>query len=153
MGRSRAPLVALVAVLFAMAGGCSASLMAIDFGSEYLKVCLIKPGKIPIAIVVNEMSKRKTPALVGEVAGDRVSGEEASSLAVRYPDLIFSRVRDVLGRTADDPMVVDMLKEHKLPYELVNDPVRKTAAFKINSTTSYLAEELQVSHLQHFCNE
>jgi hypoxia up-regulated 1 len=58
---------------------CHASLMAIDLGSEYLKVCLIKPGRTPIAIVVNEMSRRKSPALVGFVKGERLVSEEAST--------------------------------------------------------------------------
>lgn len=57
------------------------------------QVCLVKPGRTPISIVVNEMSKRKTPALVGLVQEggsegvSRVLGEEAFSLAIRYPQV------------------------------------------------------------------
>ena len=100
-----APLLALLALFLLAAQPAASSLMAIELGSEYLKVCLIKPGRTPIAIVGNEMSRRKSPALVGVVNGDRVLGEEAFSLGIRYPDLIFSRTRDLLGRRADDPLV------------------------------------------------
>ena len=42
-------------------------------------------------MVINEMSKRKTAAQVAFVEGDRLLGEEAAALAVRYPDRVFSR--------------------------------------------------------------
>jgi hypoxia up-regulated 1 len=119
--------------------------MAIDLGSEYLKVCLIKPGRTPIAIVVNEMSRRKSPALVGMAGEDRLLGEEAFSFAIRYPTTVFSRTRDLLGRSAADPYVQNMLAANLLPYELVDHPERKTAMAKINGSTAYLAEELVVS--------
>ncbi len=125
-----------------------AALMAVDWGSEYLKVCLIKPGRTPIAVVVIEMSKRKSPALVGLVAEDRVSGEEAFSLGVRYPERIFHRVRDLLGRSAQDPAVVALMKEHHLPYTLEDHPQRQTATVKLNETASHLAEELAVGLLR-----
>ena len=122
----------------------SASLMAIDFGSEFVKVCLIKPGRTPIAVVVNEMSRRKTPALVGVLSKDRLIGEEAFSFAVRYPDTIFQRARDLLGKPADDPTLARMLKDHYLPHETVWHPSRRVAAYKLGENSSIGAEELVV---------
>lgn len=136
------------ALLCQLLAACTASLMAIDLGSEYLKVCLIKPGRTPISIVVNEMSRRKSPALVGVINDDRVLGEEAFTFAIRYPEKIFARTRDSLGRSKGDPVVSALMAEHHLPYELVDHQDRHTVAYKVNSTQSYLAEELVVSQMR-----
>ncbi|KAF8058449.1 HSP70-17 [Scenedesmus sp. PABB004] len=140
------------ALLGAALLGASASLMAIDLGSEYLKVCLVKPGRTPISIVVNEMSRRRSPALVGLVEGGRVLGEEAFSLGVRYPGLIFSQLRNLLGRSAADAETARLLSEHRLPYKVVDDPRTGTAALQVNETHAYLVEEL-VAGLFHYAKQ
>ena len=81
-------LLAVAAVAQLAAGG---PLMAIDFGGEFIKVSVVKPGRTPISIVPNEMSKRRTSAAVAFVNRDRLLGEEAAALAVRYPDRIYTR--------------------------------------------------------------
>lgn len=127
--------------------GCSshASMMAVDLGSEFMKVSLIKPGKTPISIVVNEMSKRKSPALVGVVKGERLLGEEAFSMSVRYPDSIFTRVRDLLGKPANDPALHQLLQAHSLPFKVVpHSPDRNTAAVQGQDGSVHSAEELMV---------
>jgi hypoxia up-regulated 1 len=139
----------LAVVILSMLAICSqvqASLMAVDLGSEFIKVSLIKPGRTPISIVVNEMSKRKTPALVGFAPdGERLLGEEAFSFAARYPETVYARTRDLLGKTAEDETLKAMLDEHMLPYKLVAHPSRPgVAAMQFNSTTAFAAEELVV---------
>ena len=141
-------LLLVAAVACQLIATCTASLMAIDLGSEYLKVSLIKPGRTPISVVVNEMSKRKAPALVGMIGEDRLLGEEAFSFAIRYPDLVFSRSRDFLGRDPDDPYVRQLLSDHYLPYKIERHPLSKLIALKVNSTTSYTVEELVVGTFQ-----
>jgi hypothetical protein len=136
----------LLLLLAAGAGLAHGSLMAIDLGSEYLRAVLIKPSGrgSPLQIVVNEMSRRKSPALVGVAGEDRLLGEEAFSFAIRYPTTVFSRTRDMLGRSARDPIVQNMLSTNLLPYELLDHPERGTVMAKVNSTAAYLAEELVV---------
>ena len=51
----------------------------------------MKPGRTPISVVVNEMSKRKTSAQVAFVDNERLLGEEAVALSVRYPDRVYAR--------------------------------------------------------------
>jgi hypothetical protein len=131
-------------LLLALACVASAAVVSIDLGSEYVRACLIKPGKVPIQVVTNEMSRRKSPNLVGVVEGDRLAGEEAFSMGIRHPVHIISRVRDMLGRSVDDPLVQQLVSDHRLPYELLEHPDRKTVAVAINKTASLLAEELQV---------
>jgi hypoxia up-regulated 1 len=121
-------LLAIVLLAAAALPAARAALLAIDFGSENLKMCLVKPGRTPISIVVNEFSRRKSPSLVGVIAGDRVVGEEGVTMAVKRPQEVFMRTRDLLGRRADDPFLREMLDTHLLPYEVVPHPRRSGAA-------------------------
>lgn len=52
-----------------ISGAYGGPLMAVDFGGEFIKVSVVKPGRTPISIVPNEMSKRRTSAQVGFAAG------------------------------------------------------------------------------------
>ncbi|EFJ52505.1 heat shock protein Hsp70G [Volvox carteri f. nagariensis] len=138
-----------VACVALMTHAATAALMSIDLGSEYLKVCLVKPGRTPISIAVNEMSKRKSPALVGVVNGERLLGEEAFSFAVRYPESIFQRARDFLGKDPDDPTIAAMLTEQGLPYKVVPHPKRGVASLQLADDTIYSPEELVGSILYY----
>ena len=131
--------------------GAAGSLMAIDLGSEYLKVCLVKPGRTPISVVVNEMSRRKSPALVGLLPdGERVLGEEAYSLAIRYPGSIFGGIRDLLGRSAGSAASTRAVALHGLRGTLEDHPSRRTAAVRVNETDAFLVEELVVRSIAAF---
>lgn len=143
LGRAAALLLALLAGTAIAATASHGSLMSIDLGAEFLKVCLVKPGRTPIAVVVNEMSRRKSPALVGVVNTERLLGEEAFSFAVRYPELIVQRARDLLGKDPDDPTIAALLAGQGLPYEVVPHPTRGNAAIKLGDTV-YATEELVV---------
>ena len=138
-------LVGVLLLLACMVGSSFGSMMAVDLGSEYLKVALLKPGRTPISIVVNEMTRRKSPALVGVVNGERLLGEEAFSLAVRYPDSIYTRVRDMLGKPATDPALQALLQAQNLPFSLVpHSQERPSAAVQTKDGSVHSAEELMV---------
>lgn len=54
----RAGVPAMILLLFAFAALVStaqAAVLAVDLGSESLKVSIVKPGRTPISIVLNEM--------------------------------------------------------------------------------------------------
>lgn len=57
----------------------TASVIGIDYGSEWFKVSIVKPG-IPLDIVLNHESKRKTPTVVLVRNGDRRYGSDAVAL-------------------------------------------------------------------------
>ena len=57
----------------------AAGLMGIDFGTDWYKVALVKPG-IPLELILNKESQRKTDALVTIRDGVRYFGSEGASL-------------------------------------------------------------------------
>ncbi|XP_061965182.1 heat shock 70 kDa protein 17-like [Populus nigra] len=118
---------------------------SIDLGSDWLKVAVVnlKPGQTPISIAINEMSKRKTPALVAFQSGTRLLGEEAAGITARYPDKVYSHLRDMLGKTYDQ--VKEFLDAMYLPFDVVEDS-RGAVAFRIEDESGnvglYSVEEL-----------
>ncbi|XP_042436659.1 heat shock 70 kDa protein 17-like [Zingiber officinale] len=115
---------------------------SVDLGSEWMKVAVVnlKPGQIPISIAINEMSKRKSPALVAFHGGDRLVSEEAAGIAARYPDKVYSFVRDMIGKPYK--YVKDLTESLYLSYDLVEDS-RGAAGIRIDDgVTVYSAEEL-----------
>ncbi|XP_030516337.1 heat shock 70 kDa protein 17 [Rhodamnia argentea] len=117
---------------------------SVDLGSEWVKVAVvnIRPGQSPITVAINEMSKRKSPALVAFQPGARLLGEEAAGLVARYPDKVFSQVRDLLGKPLDyAKRVMDSMY---LPFSVVEDS-RGAVSFRIHDGEAeavYSVEEL-----------
>lgn len=105
-----------------------------------------------MTIVINEISKRKTPALVSIIDGERLIGEDANALIARFPDKIFARARDFLGRRFDDPDIKHMIKERFTDYTIVADGDRGTVAFKADDGLVYSAEEI-VASLFYYAKE
>ncbi|XP_034887863.1 heat shock 70 kDa protein 17 [Populus alba] len=118
---------------------------SIDLGSDWLKVAVVnlKPGQTPISVAINEMSKRKTPALVAFQSGTRLLGEEAAGITARYPDKVYSHLRDMLGKTYDQ--VKEFLDAMYLPFDVVEDS-RGAVAFRVEDESGnvglYSVEEL-----------
>ncbi|KAK3005463.1 hypothetical protein RJ639_016476 [Escallonia herrerae] len=117
-----------------------AAVSSIDLGSEWLKVAVVnlKPGQTPISVAINEMSKRKSPALVAFHDGSRLIGEEAAGLAARYPHKVYSRVRDLLGKPYNYSK--NLLDSMYLPFATVED-LRGAAAIETDQGV-YSPEEL-----------
>ncbi|KAJ8642203.1 hypothetical protein MRB53_018897 [Persea americana] len=132
----------LIVILSLGAIPSESAVSSIDLGSEWMKVAVVnlKPGQIPISVAINEMSKRKSPALVAFHGGIRLIGEEAAGIVARYPEKVYSRVRDMIGRPYSySKALIDSLY---LPYDLVEDS-RGAAAIRIDDgVTVFTAEEL-----------
>ena len=67
-----------------------AAVLAIDYGSEWIKASLMKPG-VPFDVLLNKDSKRKIQASVGWKRDDRVFSQDAFNLVRCPPDLILGR--------------------------------------------------------------
>lgn len=119
------------------------SVCSIDLGSESMKVAVVhlKPGQSPISIAINEMSKRKSPALVAFNGGDRLVAEEAAGISARYPDKVIVQARDMVGKSYDQ--VKALADSLYLPYDIVEDS-RGAAGIRVDNEgrTVYSVEEL-----------
>ena len=89
-------------------------------------------------------TKRKTPALVAYLKGDRLMGEEAAAVAARVPDLALGQLRDFLGVRADSPGVAALLADHHLPWKVVPAKGRGTVAFQLGAGDPVTVEEAVV---------
>ncbi|VFQ92692.1 unnamed protein product [Cuscuta campestris] len=125
-----------------------AAVSSIDLGSESLKVAVVnlKPGQPPISIAINEMSKRKTPSLVAFLSGARLIGEEASGLLARYPDKVFSHLRELIGKPFDH--AVKYLDSLHLRYDVFPEESRNVAVFRTENG-NFTAEELVAMVLKY----
>lgn len=72
----------------------SASVIGIDLGTDWFKVSIVKTG-IPLDIVLNTESKRKTPAMVAIRNGVRLFGNEAAGLVSVWILFCFESGRDI----------------------------------------------------------
>ncbi len=57
----------------------SASVLAIDFGTEWTKAALVKQG-IPLEIVLTKDTKRKEQSVIGFKGNERLYGQDAANL-------------------------------------------------------------------------
>ncbi|XP_022745877.1 heat shock 70 kDa protein 17-like [Durio zibethinus] len=124
---------------------------SIDLGSEWLKVAVVnlKPGQSPITIAINEMSKRKSPALVAFQSETRLLGEEAAGIVARYPDKVFSNLRDMVGKPYQD--VKRSADSMYLPFDIVEDS-RGATRIRVSDDASYAVEELLGMILKYATN-
>lgn len=56
-----------------------ASVLAIDYGADWIKASLMKPG-VPFDVLLNKDSKRKIQSTVGWKQNDRLFGSDAASI-------------------------------------------------------------------------
>ncbi|OUM58710.1 hypothetical protein PIROE2DRAFT_52367 [Piromyces sp. E2] len=112
--------------------------MAIDYGAQWFKVALVKPG-VPLDLVLNRESKRKTPSNICIRDGVRLYGNEANNLATRFPKFTFPSLKNLLGHKFEDE---ECEVYRKTFYnDMIKDEERGTVAFKYKDET-YTVEEL-----------
>ncbi|KAH6688543.1 stress protein [Plectosphaerella plurivora] len=136
------------------------AVLGVDFGTEYFKAALVKPG-IPLEIVLTKDSRRKEASAVafkpsrgGVTAGsypERAYGSDAIALAARFPADVYPNLKTILGLTTDD----DIVKAYAARYpalQLEKHDVLESAAFKSKAFTAeedaWLVEELLAMQLQ-----
>ena len=139
--RSFARWLLALAALFCVASTASAAVLGIDYGSEYVKVSIVAPGRTPISIVINEISKRKSTAAVAFTGGDRWLAEEAMNYNARFPDRVFTRLRDLLGKETAVDSFTQYLDRYKLPFKVTADAERATARIVTESGEAYLERQ------------
>lgn len=105
-------------------------------------------------IALNKESKRKTPSVISFRDQSRAFGEEAITLAARFPASSYGYLMDLLGKDINNP-IVELYKKRFPYYNIVADPERNTVTFK-NGDEVYTVEELMaqlLSRAQEFAQD
>ncbi|XP_075233640.1 hypoxia up-regulated Grp170 co-chaperone protein isoform X2 [Lycorma delicatula] len=116
------------------------AVMSVDLGSEWMKVAIVSPG-VPMEIALNKESKRKTPVAIAFRDNERLFGEDALGVGVRFPKLTYSYILELLGKPVTHPLV-QLFKQRFPYYDIVPDPVRGTVVFRHDDETQFTPEEL-----------
>lgn len=128
----------------------SLAVISVDLGSEWMKVAFVSPG-VPMEIVLNKESKRKTPAVISFRGDDRTFGEDAITASARFPKQTYAYLLDLVGKKVDNPLVKQF--QRRFPYyDIIADPHRGTVLFKHDDGIDYSPEEL-IGMLLHRAKE
>ena len=126
------------------------AVVGVDFGGEHLKLALVAPGRTPIAIALNEASKRKSATAVSFAGGERAVGDRAYDLHARAPTEVATRHRDALGARWSGARVQAIFAASKLAWKAYGDDTRGGATrAKFADGSSYASEELAAMTLEH----
>lgn len=107
------------------------NILGIDFGTEFIKVSVLKPNS-PFKMVENIQSKTKTPSALAFKDEERLFGADALSKKVRFPKQVFVYMHEFLGKKYDSAQVKKFMEDFFVAYETQEDETRKTFNFKIN---------------------
>ena len=80
-----------VPLLLLLTRAAHASVLAIDYGTDWIKASLMKPG-VPFDVLLNKDSKRKIQAAVGWKGSDRLFGTDAFNLVRDKPPLSMGKI-------------------------------------------------------------
>lgn len=106
----------LVLLALAISANAASAALGIDFGTEYIKAAVAKPGS-PIEIVLTKDSKRKEAASLAfkpsraqindqEAYPERLYGSDALAVSARYPADVYPNLKPLLGISLEDQAAV-----------------------------------------------
>ncbi|KAF6065099.1 Hsp70 family protein [Candida albicans] len=128
------------------------AILGIDYGQQFTKAVLLAPG-VPFEIVLTDEGKRKdlSGLCIRKVSNndlERVYGSQMGSLVTRFPHNCILDLKQLLGKSIDDPSVNQYLKNHFV--KLVADEARNGIKFDLgfnNSTLEFSVEEILAMNL------
>mmetsp|Transcript_64308 Transcript_64308/g.178013 ORF Transcript_64308/g.178013 Transcript_64308/m.178013 type:complete len:229 (+) Transcript_64308:146-832(+) len=126
-----------------------ASVVGIDFGSSFMKVALVQLG-VPLEIVTNTISKRKTDVAIMFDRGDRLFGSDVTGFLPRKPQLAYTKFSQMLGRSMDHPSVQSVGKQY-YAMDMYQNETRGGISFSQGKAKemNYSPEELTAMMLTH----
>uniref|UniRef100_A0AAQ5WX01 Hypoxia up-regulated protein 1 n=1 Tax=Amphiprion ocellaris TaxID=80972 RepID=A0AAQ5WX01_AMPOC len=116
------------------------AVMSVDLGSEWMKMAIVKPG-VPMEIVLNKESRRKTPTVVCLKENERLFGDSALGVSVKNPKTVYRHLQSLLGKKHDN-LQVELYQKRFPEHHLEEDPVRGTAYFKNSEEMQHTPGEL-----------
>ncbi|OCH90865.1 actin-like ATPase domain-containing protein [Obba rivulosa] len=114
------------------------SVLAIDYGVDWIKASLMKPG-VPFDVLLNKDSKRKIQSSVGWKQSDRLFGSDAFNIAGRFPLDSFSSLKYLLAAPHDSEAVSFYTS---ISSADVVETSRGTVALRRSDGTEWSVEEL-----------
>ncbi|KAG4304334.1 hypothetical protein PORY_002309 [Pneumocystis oryctolagi] len=93
----------------------NATVLAIDYGHEWIKAALVKHG-VPIEIVLTKDSKRKDLSTIGFNGEERLYGARAFDFALKSPSTVFPSLKLLIGKSYTS----DEVKQYLTMYQSVN---------------------------------
>ncbi|XP_061606984.1 hypoxia up-regulated protein 1 isoform X2 [Phyllopteryx taeniolatus] len=142
MVETKLPLAAVFCLVLAMfpSHTGAVAVMSIDVGSEWMKMAIVKPG-VPMEIVLNKESRRKTPAVVCLKENERLFGDNALGVSVKNPKTVYRHLRNLMGKKHNN-LQVALYRKQFPEHQLQVNPVRDTVYFKDSEKLQYTPEEL-----------
>lgn len=156
----------LLLLFFTTVASASTAILGVDFGQEYIKAALVKPG-IPLEIVLTKDTKRKEASAIGfkpssstAKEGDfaypeRLYGTDAVNLAARFPYDVYPNLKQILGHHIMDDSAITYSGRYPA-LSIVPSLFRSTVAFKSNSAPpvdygegGFMVEELIAMELKN----
>lgn len=125
----------------------SVAVISIDLGSEFMKIGIVKPG-VPMEIVLNKESRRKTPLAVSLRNSEREFGNLALSQSVKRPKTAYLEIITILAKSLDSPAVKAYREKYPF-YDIKENPETKTVYFQHDEKTTYSPEDLLAMILDH----
>uniref|UniRef100_A0AAQ5XNW5 Hypoxia up-regulated protein 1 n=1 Tax=Amphiprion ocellaris TaxID=80972 RepID=A0AAQ5XNW5_AMPOC len=116
----------------------SVAVMSVDLGSEWMKMAIVKPG-VPMEIVLNKESRRKTPTVVCLKENERLFGDSALGVSVKNPKTVYRHLQSLLGKKHDN-LQVELYQKRFPEHHLEEDPKRSTV---LGLTAFSSAREMQ----------
>lgn len=116
------------------------AVMSVDLGSEWMKMAIVKPG-VPMEIVLNKESRRKTPTVVCLKESERLFGDSAMGVSVKNPKSVYRHLQSLLGKKYNN-LQVALYQKNFPEHQIQEDPVRGTIYFKNSEEMQYTPEEL-----------
>ncbi|KAI9741779.1 MAG: lumenal Hsp70 protein [Cirrosporium novae-zelandiae] len=164
-GRRRLTLlnVLLSFLLFTTTASAAWGVIGIDFGTEYLKAVLVKPG-VPLEIVLTKDSKRKESAAVAfkpsrsqsqdaKSFPERLYGGDALAVAARFPADVYLNLKPLLGMPVKGSDIVGEYKKIFPGLHLVETEEKGTVGFQSESAGKpqepFLVEEILAMELKN----
>ncbi|ULT83442.1 hypothetical protein L5515_018423 [Caenorhabditis briggsae] len=101
--------------------------MSIDLGSQFIKIGLVKPG-VPMDIVLNKESRRKTPNVISFKNDERFFAEAAAAMSSSHPQSSYNFLLSLIARKEGDDAFTAYKKT--FPFTAFEfDEVKKTVIF------------------------
>ncbi|KAK0480495.1 Hsp70 protein-domain-containing protein [Armillaria luteobubalina] len=131
--------------LFSLLPSTFGSVLAIDYGTEWIKASLMKPG-LPFDVLLNKDSKRKIQSVVAWKKDDRLFSTDAFNLASRFPSDSFSSLKLIQAM----PFQSDAVSYYTtISTADLLETSRKTVALRQSDGTEWSVEELIAMQLSY----